>query len=413
VGLGPGYPLWARLALGTDLKGLRFGLEGPPAPVLLAARRGREALLRNPNLAGIHFQLGQTYHSLHWETSEQRWGPGFPQLSLLRQAQIAASCCHAVLLKSDPDAHAALVDLYNRLKYRDLALEHFGEMVRARRQSGPRPDESDTEFYDRLEALENEHRNLDKEIKNLKNEYAINCTKAGGTTALEKAQIALSLGLAGTALEVLLTSKVVEFGLDGARLELFLLLSTGRIADLRTQVADDENVSRELQENLGGRLYETYRFLLAGAEGNYPEADRFLEEAETKSRKQQDQIRKQLLVGLGQVLSNPPQKGPTCISVEIRRRLERDQLLGQLANPFGFRKQADFRGLPGLWAINLPLQPEDYLTLRGILALEAGQPAKARQHLRAALFRQGGQVPFQDFYGQPAAAGYLKLLEGR
>jgi hypothetical protein len=116
-------------------------------------------------------------------------------------------------------------------------------------------------------------------------------------------------------------------------------------------------------------------------------------------------------MGIGQVLCHPPQAGPTCISAEIRRRLEREQLLGQLRNPFGFQPQADFRGMPGLWAINLPLQPEDYLTLRGILALEAGQPEKARQYFRRALGRPGSPVPFQDFYGQPAAAGYLELLD--
>lgn len=446
VGLGPalGASLRYRLASGVEVgrldhEGVPLLMEGPIAPLLLATRRARQAILDNPDVATGYLRLGQSYFQLSLMTAEQHWGASWPLLTWLRQYQMVAAFHNALLLKPDlVEAHAALAELYRRLNYQDLAFKHFGEQNQALRRlelSG----QTDLEHSVRedLEKREKDQAQWDKQIKTLQNEYAV---RSAGRSPLEKAQLALNYGLARTALDVLLNAPEGQLSAAGARMELDLLLATGGLDKLQSLLTppseqEREQVARSLQQ-LGNGVYQSYRFLLAAVEGDYTSADQFLEESSQCvvtdpsllgqlqllaalgpdfaslgliDESLWERLRNQfshLTTGPGEVpgiyalqslviaqtlMSQTPQRAP--VPWLVRRIFNRQPLYQQL------------------YLIAGPQQEQaDYRTLRGILALEAGDPVAARRHLQQTGVgaREYRGLPFR---GRPAAAGYLKLLE--
>src|SRR5262249_14779587 len=157
----------------------------------------------------------------------------------------------AVTLMPDMElAHAALKELYSRLGYRDLVLKHMTEEIRLSKRAGPRVGESEKDYIERVKNMEEVHKQWDKGVKDDQNKFAV---KAGGGTMRphQKAVAALQLGLVDQALDILTASDSLEFGVEGAKLELDLLLSVGRIRDLRTMVAPDDPAERQMMdENL-------------------------------------------------------------------------------------------------------------------------------------------------------------------
>jgi hypothetical protein len=80
-------------------------------------------------------------------------------------------------------------------------------------------------------------------------------------------------------------------------MELHLLLSMGRLDELRVQLyppdeKDREHMPDDLNSRMGAGTYERYAFLLAAAEGNYEEADGMLEQARDKTLKDPAQLQK-------------------------------------------------------------------------------------------------------------------------
>jgi tetratricopeptide (TPR) repeat protein len=426
LGLGalPADCLGTRLswAMGLCLQALTdqppLPARGPLAPALLAVRSARKAILENPEDPQSYMTLAEGYKTLLWKTDEGAWARRLPPLGQLRQAQIAAALHRALTL--DPDleaAHVSLFEFYNLLSFKDLAVKELGEVLRLRRKAGPRLGEAEKAYDDRLKKLEQKVKEEERLLTHTRNDYAV---KAASLKVLQKAHLARSLGLAETALEVLLGSDSSEFQEQGIVLEMELLLLTGRTDDLRRMIAPEDEDERakmaSLLRALGGVVYETYRMRLAAAEGDYEEADHFCEEAGGRMLTDPGALvalrqspfelfgaDRNALDGLGFrelaaldvskfLLYHMPDTGPPLVYPRARRRQMAMEMPGLLSYPL--QQQANFEAL------------------RGLLAIEAGDREAARRHFREALFRGSEQRKVtMDFGGLPAAARYLELIE--
>jgi tetratricopeptide (TPR) repeat protein len=432
---------------------------GPSAPLMLAVRSARRAILENPQEAEGYFQLGLAYLALGRQSDEHRLGARMQLLGEVRQVETVAALRTAAQL--DPDhvgAHAYLFLLYGAAGYSDLQLKHLSEEIRAIRRAGPRTAselkafmdrymgarqrvnpanaaDAMKGFEDRLKAMEEQRDKLEKEVKEHLNTYAVRAEKK---SVLEKAQIALQLGLGEKALQVLLDSTALEFGPRGAQLQLELLMRQGRLDDLREQLTpEDQKVREELPDqinaSMGAGAYERYRMLLALAEGDYKEADAALEKAAGKLLTGPELLRDMRLevsrpatllsvpVQPSQVLKDegpvteltfrqlaalevvkaiaerPTTPAPVMLLLlEQLARIKRAQLLGQVGGP-----------LAGVC---------DYEALRGILKLETGDVEGAKKHLRQALYFHDDQADLGapvvlDFPGGFLAYQYLREVE--
>jgi tetratricopeptide (TPR) repeat protein len=411
---------------------------GRASPVILAIRSARRALLRNPDDAEAYFQLGRAYATLPRQTMERQFGDSLVLLSQLRNVQAVAALRNAVLL--DPDkgpAHYLLAVLMKRSGFLDLCLKHRTEWARWSRRNGPVPGESDEQFNERVKALEEENKDLEKHVKDNQLNYEVRSEKL---KVYQKAQMAMRMGLGEKALQVLLESDDLEFGIEGARLELELLLGMGRLEELREQLWPKDEKLREQREQMPDTLnkltgigtYERYRFLLAAAEGDYDEADQFLEQARTKTLTDAQQLRRFRrileLEGTPPVTTRElqPETGPPgpakdlnvaqLLAVGIARTIaEQMPADGPLGFQMGRRLIRDFR-LARMMELPHPLLlAANYETLRGILRAEAGDIRGAQQHFREALFadkdRKGTAEDIVEFPGANAAYRYLRMTE--
>src|SRR5262249_44955308 len=236
-----------------------------------------------------------------------------------------------------------------QVPYTDLALEHRTEHVNRVRAAGRRPDERLDEFNDRLEKLEQGVKDLEGEVQKNEQLYLVRSSNQG---RLQKAVLALEMGLAKKPLEVLLESDYVEFGIEGAQLELDLLLKTGRLRNLRHNLKDpDAQLSGHLElTSVGPEVlpaYEWFSLLFAAATGDYKEADQQAQEM-IKQLNPTERVA-QLLAN--DLLEMTPGK-PLAVGAENRLRHEmmRQQQLADITRVL--REQ-----------MNL-------YTLRGVLALE-------------------------------------------
>jgi hypothetical protein len=424
-----GLGTYSRLQVPPERNAPLLQVEGPITPVLLAVRRARQAILDNPDNATGFLRLGQAYLHLSVRTAEKRWGAILTPLEQMRRFQAAAAFQNALLLRPDlEEAHAGLVELYRLLNFKDLSAKHLGEEIKVlRRMILPgQVKAEERRFRDNLELKEKELADWDMQVKKLQDNYAV---QAEGKRGLEKALIAYHHGLAETALN-LLNTEVLDPG--GVRMELDLLLAMGRLEELRRLL---DPLSEQERKQFGSGIYELYRIYLAAAEGDYTEADRFLEE---RSRNVLDDssvlAHYQLLAALGTDFT----VFPGLMNAGLWERVQGQ--FGRWASPAAdppalFPLQALMiaqslldqtpRQAPVIWLLlrslnrlrlyeemrvmAVPLQQQaDYRTLRGILALEAGHPEAARRHFHQA--GVGGPRTRMLFAGRPAAAGYLQLI---
>jgi tetratricopeptide (TPR) repeat protein len=399
---------------------------GRSSPLFLAIRSARRAIQQNPDDANAYYQLGLAYLALQRQTDERRLGGQMPLLFQLRQAQAIAALRSAVLLAPDNDfAHFVLSFIYGHAGYADLQLKHFGEFGRVVRKFGPRPGETEDHFDQRLKAIDKQYQDLEKVVKDNQNRYEV---KAGQKPAVEKANIALQLGLGEKALQVLLESGPEEFGDVGTKLELHLLLSMGRIEDLREQLVpskDEETRTKlpgQMNNVLGTATYEQYRALLAAAEGDYKEADTFLEQAETMVLADagvRQKLRDVLYSSEGRVPESVKELDlRQLLALSIARALaERVPQPGPAAWLLWQRVRADIRLGAGLATSGRPFQDASaFEALRGILDLESGAIDEAKARFRHALFgdkdKKGTDADLVlDFRGRALTSHYLKMVE--
>jgi hypothetical protein len=399
----------------------------PPDPLpgaFRALRAARDVTKSHPDRAGEQLQLGRAYETLSQQAERPKFGDRMPLLARLRAAQAAAALRRAVRLDPDlAEAHLLLSNAFRRAGYADLGLKHLGEYVRSARRAGRRPGETEDQFGDRLRAAEKEQAELERRVKEDQRKYDAGAT---GKRVLDRARLALSLGLADKALRVLLDSDALEFGRQGALLELDLLLLTGDVEGLRVQIAPEDGKEREVvaegvEKALGAGVYEQYRFFLAAAEGDAKEADAFLEKAQAKVTNDPERLRRArvelglegkdpgpakdrnlrelLAVGAARLVADrTPQPAPAAwLLVRRLDQTSQEKRLRDLAAPLAFACDCE--------------------TLRGLMWLETGEAARAEGHFRKALFgdesgkgREADAVI--DFPGRAVAFRYLGVAEG-
>jgi hypothetical protein len=380
-----------------------------PALPLLAIRAARRALAANPEDAGAWLVLGQAYLTLGALTGEADLGGSHAPLARLRHVQAVTALHYALELQPDLEpAHAALADLYARRDYLDAALPHRLAQLRLARR-GPVSGEGSKDHARRLAQLEKAAEGLEKAVQDRRHQFTVQTSLPdAGTNPRAQALLAERLGLPGKALEVLGRHRVEEFGGDGARLELELLLLLGRAREARDKLNDDQMLLH--RDKLGffdrqvldpaGRVHiyrlPAYDWLClweAAAHGDYDRAAGLLAAVGEHFRKEEERqnpslLRARLALALGaEVLANCPPPS--------------------LVQRYGV--MAERRRLTDLYSRTALLASEraDLEVVAGLLALERGLPEQAMDRLRRALDLAPG------FVARPLAQTYLRLEAGR
>jgi tetratricopeptide (TPR) repeat protein len=294
--------------------------------------------------------LGECYLRLMHSTRERVWRVRVPELADLRRAQASYALNRAVAL--DPDlaqAHFHLGALYSDMGYLDLAAEHrrrYLELIRR----GPLPAQVDLkEYLNSLERAERELTQLERRLRDLRDAWA---NEASGRRVGDRAELAARRGLAGEALRTLLASDVSAFGSQGLRLELRLLLGTGRAVDVIDAMEPDQ------QAVLGTLSYSWTRAEALAAVGNY---DGALEEC---SR-------------LAQPAGGSPLSGEgerAVIALFVTRAVAEGSPIGKTCPTacLSAQQQAELINR-AVAVVNQTRQRADALALRGLLAVEAGR----------------------------------------
>jgi hypothetical protein len=336
------------------------------ALLLLTVRAARRALAADPDDATAYFLLGDAYLRLAHDLPGAYWGARLPMLAQLRRAQASAALNAAVLLRPDlKPAHARLANLYLEMGYLDLALKH-----------------------QRAAGLDTG--GLEEEVKRRTDIYHAN---SGYLTEVERARSALDKGLAGAALDGLLAADVSAFGAAGVRMELELLIMTGRVKAVRES-------TEEQKQLLDHPTFAWLQARMKAATGDYADAD-----ADLKS-----------------LLASDMHPGSSEAAVEMRGALALSMAIlvgsgplpdGSLALPGLLFQYHQLRVRSG-FIVGALGGEADLAVLRGMLALESGATDEAAARFREALAFWGeGDAPAPgrlNFPGRNAARTCLGWL---
>jgi tetratricopeptide (TPR) repeat protein len=391
-------------------------VERSPALPLLAIRAARRAVVADPTDSNAWLRLGQAYLLLRNVTCERSAERLLPPLAELRHVQIVTALEEA--LRLDPDleaAHHELAYLYGERHYLDQALAHRREELRLGRRAGRRRGETDEEWADRLDLLEKDTAKLVELVQEGRKTYAASSPALQGER-VQQANMALTLGLPRQALEdILLPAPADLLGPAGLKLELDLLLSLGRVEDVRGILNDE--TTRAGKHGLafhdllppknadGGPLYaipyhwpayEWLHVLQAAAVGDYVQARGELgairaevQAGHQRMKEAQRDIEQHLLTFVPRLLSGPSPFLPA--------------LTVQTLGPY-----LEHRATLQVGESALLAQQADLCVLEGLFALEQGETDAARSAFAEALRLcdppSGPAVPFA---GEPIATRYL------
>ncbi len=344
---------------------------GPLENLYLAIRAARRAVRDHPNDAEAFLLLGEAYSRLLRQSRERVWCVEFPRLAEIRAVQLLSAFQHAADLEPDSlQIHKHLAQFYTSLDFNDLALEHLKRALALGRKSGLPSAE--------ILRLEAGIARLKKDVDDALDRYD---HIAHNLRVEERASLGKRHGLAGKALDVLLASELAAFGKKGLRMELDLLLNTGRPDKVLAWLTP------QLEPDLGPPIYHWIKAQAEAAVGQYPESDRDLASVVT--------------AGLppipGGVLKRP---------VELALLALANTLLAETAGgPLRALAFPTLSGFPLLeqlpprleFALHFMHTEASMTVLRGILALESGAVSEARTHFRAA----------SAFWSSPAGRGYV------
>jgi tetratricopeptide (TPR) repeat protein len=392
--------------------------DGPLGLLFQAVRAARRAIRANPNDARGYLELGRAYRYLLRGSRERAWYLRYPTLEELRTAQVVTALRQAVFL--DPnllEAHEILADTYANMGYLDRTLEHQQQVVRLRRQGRWRPGERADE---RDGILQGSVRRLEMAERQVEHQKAAFIMNAENTKALDRARLALTRGLAGEALAVLLAEDDLPgaAGGDGVELELKLLFLSGRLADLHAWLVP------ELEDLLGKARYQWWQAMLAIVSGDYTAADQHLVASSTG-------LEAGFAVRNRGAAEGTPEATPKRRELPVRTALALD--IGhsfleswRSLSPRPFDLEAVFRRVYVVertgQLVALLRHEADTEVLRGILALERGEIEAARAAFERALSVWGnekaaapgpGGAGHVDFLGRKPAQRMLDLIDGR
>jgi tetratricopeptide (TPR) repeat protein len=402
---------------------------GPPGAPILAVRDARRAVAASPQEPNSHLSVADGYQAL-WKNQEQHWVPrqplggpvAFADVQLLdrqtiRQIQLTTALNHVVSLEEDQpdpalaDIHWELAQIYLRMHYLDVALEHLARAHDIVNHIQP-PPELKMVFDRRREQFESIFKNVGEEVKKRRAHYDLQAARPG-LTILGKFAIALlepykttdennratedrrGLGLARLGLDLLRQANISQMTEQEkqayANLDFRLLLTMGRVREAR------EGLVPGLR-NLLGPAYDQVEVVLGAATGDYARADQALAALE----KQVAEVSKVLRDKRARAAA---EFRPWLISLLALDSPAHTQLIVRAALNLLQQKIAyvDSR------AFEVPTlgSTASLRSLRGLLALEQGDTKAAATHFRAALRQAGPSEPFPD---RPIVERYLQLL---
>jgi tetratricopeptide (TPR) repeat protein len=411
VGLGA-LPTLAAQASRFALGGVFLAdvAEQPPALPLLAVRLSRRAIAAHPDDAGAWLVLARAYLALG------RRGPEatreLPPLAQVRYIQAVTALEQAVTLRPGlAAAHEALAQLYTERQFLDLALQHRRAQLRLARTAGPLPGEDEDARARRLDNLEQAVEQLLRTVQDSENRFVV---RSHGLAAepLARARLALQLGLAGKALDVLLRSHADLYGVEGIRLLLDLLLLTGRAQDARDLLDRDE--MRRNPNGLGiyelpgshqsgqrwsylFHAYDWFDLCQSAAAGHYDRASVACERLRERMKHHGEHNLARLAPTLAVRLSSEMGLGAVPGAIPLRLHARREELLTT-----HLLSQNQF----------LLVERADLHALEAMLLLERGGPVQASEHFRRSL----ALYPLVEDHapalpGRPLALRYLELLK--
>jgi hypothetical protein len=357
----------------------------------LTVHECRLAIAKKPKDAMSYMRLQDAYEKLY--TREKDLTKRLPMLAWLRQVQRIYAVTKAISLRPKLEAaHGKLAAIYQELNYLDLALKHRQEQLRLAQKAGRDPGETAKEYERRIEAIGNSVKHQEDHVKKAQNEYELAQGDRKGIRS--KAELALRLGLAGQARDMLMHSDDVVLDKDAIQLQLHLMVTTGLIEG-KDGVRDTLSEAN-LQNVLGwvdfGRSYSYpahnwLKILVAAAVGDYAAADASLKPLlavrETSNKESIKMATRSLtfqLVSFDLAMTNPS-PGRLWWIEERAAAMERIK-----------KVQA------------MPAVKADIFILRGLLALESGSSIHAK-----GLFLQAAKLKDRDL--DDTARKYLRSLE--
>jgi tetratricopeptide (TPR) repeat protein len=256
----------------TDLSLHLAVRSGSPALPLLAVRAARRAIAANPDDAPAWLDLARAY-SVLGATVENGVAGGSGLLLEMRRVQRATALTQAVTANPESEsAHDGLATTLTEVGYLDRALaERRQQAVLIRRRGDA----------ERLTLLTAVVAKLEDDVFDRECSFQVQTSKMSGDP-LGRASIALSLGLAGTAQDILLKSSPDLYGPEGVRVLAGLLLSTGQAREAQALLTRAELVQNpgrlgvlEIPSQTvdGQRIvyrlpaHDWFQFLLAAATG--------------------------------------------------------------------------------------------------------------------------------------------------
>jgi hypothetical protein len=394
----PAYsPLLNRLAFRATGSFLARLDEGPPGYPLLVIRAARRAVRANPDDPNAYLMLGEAYFWLGHNSRERDWSRRLPMLERLRKAQAAIALQQALSLRADlPRAHELLVVMFREEGYMDLALKHLKEQIRFTRAAGRPAGEPAPRFAERVAKLEEDAGKLEKEVKDAEVQFDV---RSANLQVYERATEAARRGLAGKALDLLYASEPLVIGPAGLRLELELLLTTGRFKDVR------EGFNPGFREILASFDYHWLLAQLQAASGDYGPADA---ELEILARPQEQQ----LFGRYAKLLDARSAASLLVARTMLEGVLQQTAVFWSVLGPFN-----QLEGTAQLEAALRELQKESDVTmLRALLALECGETETAKDLCQRALALWRSETATElgeglDFSGRPVAQQVLELLK--
>lgn|GEM_PF-7063207 len=370
-----------------DFYGTFYG-EISPAALYLAIQALRREARENPMDGTTRNRLAEAYQRLLFNSKEKSWGRRVPGLMQLRRVQVARALTEAVRLAPDlADARFALGMHYQELGYRDLTFlelkRHQALIVSRPWPPGPEAAKLIKQLNDNVKKLERMEQDVQRRLDSFHRD-------APGLRIFDRAQLALELGLAGTALETLLTSDISAFGAPGMQMEIQLLLFTGGARQVRDWTGGEELDNQDLQTHVWTQIQA---FSALGQYGSARKQCQYLSfPADVESEKQPPRVLAGLVLGQAVLEGIGAQLSPAALAAQAFNRQ---------------RTQGRLDGLAG------ELRGEaEGLVLAGLLALEEGRTGLAKSYFEQALAIRGRADidTTWDFESRTLAEGFLGLI---
>ncbi|HLW65110.1 MAG TPA: hypothetical protein VKS79_07275 [Gemmataceae bacterium] len=369
--------------------------QAAPAWLFLAIRAARRAIQAHPEDARAWQALGNAYAMLHQNTSEQTEFKQWYDFQQLCTAQTIAAWTQAIQLNPELDKTTlALADYYRLLNQPELALPFYRRLVARQRAAGPGRGESAEQFRARISGMTESLNVLQTGVDHQRDLYEAN---SANLKAEDRCAQAEQLGLSQTALDTILDADVAAFGRPGLKLEMELLLRTGRAYDVRDWLTDEyESLLTELD-------FHWVKARMFAVLGDYQHADAEI------------QRMAEISIGTAASRGNLPLRVQASVQVAavVLESMELYKspvdVLWKLANRGrAFNNLNEMAGFLG--------QHADLQVLRGLLALEAGNISLARQCFLTGLAAWGSDEAVRsgsgiDFNGRRLAQHYLHMIE--